>query len=259
MTREDQMKSALAACVILILLAGCSSKDSTSPVSGGFVLTGQVRNQTGNPANGLHVSVSGNNNFKSSAVTGSDGWFSILGVPDGPAVVTLDSSGLVVCDLPRFIPRDTLVRIDSNTVISMSVREFTTLFYDGGNRDELWDFAGGVYCDSTRYVFTYVTGSINMMWMADPLDIPSDSRNVGFILNGEAGPDDSSHIAIWATVNGRYADSSWSAYFPETPTYFYRPFQGVTGLIGGNLVLELRYSPVVADYVNIREIWIYGY
>ncbi len=253
------MKSALAACIIIVLLAGCSSKDSTSPVSGGFALTGQVRNQTGNPANGLHVSVSGNNNFKSSAVTGSDGRFSVLGVPEGPAIVTLDSSGYVLGDLPRFIPRDTLVRVESNTTVNISVREFTTLFYDAGNRDELWEFTGGVHCDSTKYVFTYMNGSTNLMRMRDPLEIASDARDIGFILNGEAGPNDSSYIGIWLMVNGIYVQNNWSAYFSETPSYFHRPFQNVPGLIGGNLRLELRYYPVIADHVNVRDIWIYGY
>ncbi len=253
------MKYAVALCVTLLLLVGCSDKNSTSPLQGNLVLTGQVRNQSGNPANGLRVSVSGSGSLHLSTVTGPDGRYSISGIPDGAMTVTLDSSGIVVHDLPRFLAKDTLISMDSSMALNMSVREFTTLLYDSGNRPELWEFTGGVSHDSSRYIFRYMNQYVNMMRSRVPFEIPPDARDIGFILSGEAGPNDSSHISIWAIVNGIYADSNWAAFFQEAPSYFHQPLAGLAGLPGSGLQLEMRYNPVIAEYVYVREIWAYCY
>lgn len=252
------MKYIAIISIILLLFIGCDKKKSVAPEIVTHILSGRVSTQVGNPAVGLLVTVDGPYQYSTSTTTDTAGAYNVE-ASEGATTITFSSTQTVIINLPRYISRDTLLDIKSDTTLNMRVREFTTIFHDAGNRPSSWDMHGGVTWDSTKYVFHDIDNFTDNMMMNAAYTIPDTIEHVGFILYGQAAPSDTSQIIVNAWVNGNVYDGHWTASFSTTPSYYHGSLITVTGLPGHNLQLNLIFNEIDATYIYIRDIWIYCY
>ncbi len=252
------MKSVIAICLLLIVMAGCSDKKTVAPDINTFNLSGRVINQYGNAAPGLRVVVSGSNNYSASTTTDTSGTFTVK-APEGASAVTFSSAQTIVFSLPRFITRDTVINVTADTSLNLTVREFTTIFHDSANRPSAWNMYGGVSYDSTKYVFQDLDMVNDHMMQNQICSMPDSFQYAGFILYGQAAPSNSSEIIVNAWINGHVFNGHWSAAFTVTPSYYHGALETLPALPGGGLQLDLIYNKISATYIYIRDIWIYCY
>ncbi len=257
---EDRMKCKIAVYILLILLAGCSSKKSTTPSPSAYTLSGRVTNQFGNAAIGLQIRITGPSDYQDSTTTDSIGAYSISGLPKDTVTVFIgDSSDVVIYNIPRlFMPLHAHLYIVSDTVINTFVDEFTTIFHDPGNGATLWNFHGSVVNDGTKYIFSRRLSS-TYMTTNDSYLVPANTFINGFIIYGEAAEPDSSNVIASFMVNDVPINAHWRRVFTTTPSYYSGYIGAIHALPGDSIKLTLSFYPLNADSVNIRDIWLFSY
>jgi hypothetical protein len=256
--KDDIMKSIIAICLMLLVMAGCSDNKSVTPDVKTYNLSGHVVNQTGGAALDLSVVVSGQHNYSASTTTDSVGAYTVA-VPEGASTVTFSSTETIIFSLPRYISRDTAITTISDTTLNIDVREFITIFHDAATLPSAWNMYGGVSYDSTKYIFQDDPLAIDHMMQIHAYSIPDSFQHVGFILYGQAAPSNTSAIIVNAWINGHLYNAHWTATFSTTSSYYHGGMDTLPGLSGGGVQLDLIFNEIDAAYVYLSDIWIYCY
>lgn len=224
-----------------------------------YTLSGQVQNQSGEVATNLYVIITDSNSDVYSMLTGSNGNYSFSDIPEGAVSMVFRSSEIIVYVLPRYVEKDTTINLSDNTVINITIREFNTVFHDNGTQAYKWHMYGGVRNDGTKYIFEDYWLQTDYMVMAYVYTVPSNAQDIGFLIHGEAAPSDYSQIKTYVLVNGYYTEYVWIATFDTSPSYYWGSLDGISGLPGNNIQLDLTYNELYATFVYIDDIWIFNY
>ncbi|NLI16114.1 MAG: carboxypeptidase regulatory-like domain-containing protein [candidate division Zixibacteria bacterium] len=254
------MKRIMVFLMGLILISLACSKKSTKQDDPTYSIDGIILNQSGLPASNLFVEITDSKNTIHSGYTNQDGIYSVSGINAGAASVELSSYEIIIADLPRFIEKDTVININSNEVLNMSIQEFHTVFHDTGNVTQRWLLYGGVVNDGQKYIFEdYWLEDDYMLSSSFPIPANADPNNIGFIIRGKSAPYGMSYMDVYIYVNNNLQDLYWSGPYGSTWFYHMYSLDQFPQVCGNNIRLCLWFTEDTAPYIYVDEIWIYNY
>jgi hypothetical protein len=253
------MRYAIVISVLMLLMLGCSDDKSTSPQPTRFTLTGRLTNQNGNAAIHFGLKIRGHHSFFATAITDSSGVFHLVNLPADTVTISFDDADTTQWGMPFAILRDTVLYINSNTVVNLSIREIHLIFSDSGDSELNWFLHGGARHDSTGFVFSYLNQDSTYMQLRRGYPVPDSARDIGFILHGQAGPSGWSNIVTSVMINGQHVAGEWTSPFNTTTSYSRGTMELFTSLPGNDIQLVLSFDKREADQITIKDIWIYSY
>jgi len=260
------MRVVIFMAAIGLLMAGCSDKKPTIPEGGRtFTISGQALNQFGEPASELKIIVSDTYWAADSVVTDSTGAFNFPGFHSGPVGVHFVPTTTAVAYIQRYLYAETIIDLQSDTVLNFYVREFNEIFHDDGTRPGEWIMHGGVSNLDSSYIFTDRPGQSDSMIMAAPVRLPQIDGPVLFLIEGAAVPSDSSLIRIRVTSDGEYVGTPHNLIFSTDTTYREICAAELAGRPGSMVQIDLALQtslgpiPYPASEIHITDIWIFSY
>lgn len=257
----------LVVCAGLLCWSGCANDDPAEPsrTVPSFAFEGVVWPEIITPfssdCSDLTMLFVDSQLDSQTVVTDAQGRFAVE-VARGPLRISMFSdeiafSGLPTSEeLPRYLPRDTLVIVTQDTMMTLRCRMLGAIFIGGGGSTADWQWQYGVSNDGEKFIFNYdVRGSD--MSMVNRYAVPHNAVRVGFALLGEAAPTGASKL--WARVfrNDGLLAPDYFEVFDGEPRWWIRSLD--SSLIGNDIRLALEYELMQAQYIYMHFVFIWVY
>jgi len=196
------------------------------------------------------------------------GNFEVTDLAEGSVSVSMFSTDTVFTApvnyraLPFYLPKDETIFLTQDTVVNWGIRRIEMIFADAAYNPEYWLWEYGVKNEDGKYIFWYdIRGSD--MRMANNVHVPEKACRVGFILLGEAAPSYSSTINVYLYINDVRQTIPLPTSFTTTESYWIEPLtvddEGIEGVLDDDIRLALEFEKELADFIYIKQIFIYIY